>query len=80
MDPLLILILALIGLVFAVIWLLLPFALFGIKPRLDQQTAELREIRAAIERTSAGAGQADQQPIPLRPPAERRWEYKAPLR
>src|SRR3546814_5361694 len=46
------LILAVLALVFGLVWLLLPFALFGIKPRLDQQIAELREIRRALDRQS----------------------------
>lgn len=39
-------------LVLAIVWLLLPFGIFGIKPRLERQAAELERIRAALERLS----------------------------
>lgn len=34
----------------AICWVLLPFALFGIKPLLQQLIAEVRATRQAIER------------------------------
>lgn len=51
MDPLTLIIAA--GLLaLGLAWLLLPVALFGIKPRLDRQAAELARVRAALERLS----------------------------
>lgn len=50
MTPMMLLLIGL--LVLGVIWLFLPFALIGIKPRLDRQAAELERVRAALERLS----------------------------
>lgn len=40
----------LLGLLVAVLWIVLPFAVFGIKPLARELLAELRAIRAALER------------------------------
>lgn len=40
----------LLGLLIAVLWVLLPFAVFGLKPLLREALAELRAMRAALER------------------------------
>jgi hypothetical protein len=38
-----------VALVAAVLWILLPFAVFGIKPRLDQILFEARETNALLK-------------------------------
>jgi hypothetical protein len=43
------LIVALVAVVAGVLWILLPFAVFGIKPRLDNILAELRQTNAALK-------------------------------
>lgn len=43
-------VLVLLGLLVAVLWVLLPFAVFGLKPLVREVLAELREVRAALER------------------------------
>ena len=35
--------------VLAILWFCLPFAIFGTKPRLDEQTKLLREILAELK-------------------------------
>jgi Na+-transporting methylmalonyl-CoA/oxaloacetate decarboxylase gamma subunit len=42
------------GLVLAVLWLLVPFAIFGIKPLLQQILAEQRRANAIADRQGAG--------------------------
>ena len=43
------LILALFGLVLAILWILVPFAVFGIKGRLDRLSAEQRRTNDLVE-------------------------------
>lgn len=48
--------LAVLGLVLAVLWILVPFAIFGIKPVLQDILRELRKANAIAEaRTSPGS-------------------------
>ena len=37
-------------LILAVVWICLPFAVFGIKPKIDEQTKLLREILAYLKK------------------------------
>ena len=39
----------LMGLLIIVLWILLPFAIFGMKAKLDAQTAELVRLRQNFE-------------------------------
>lgn len=41
-------------LVLAILWFCLPFAIFGTKPRLDEQTKLLREILAELKARKPG--------------------------
>lgn len=36
--------------VLAIAWILLPFAMFGVKPRLDKLTEEVRRTNALLEK------------------------------
>lgn len=45
----LVLLASLFGFVLAVLWVLVPFAVFGIKPRLDRLTAEQKRTNALLE-------------------------------
>jgi hypothetical protein len=47
------LIVCLFLLVLSILWILLPFAVFGVKDRLDAILEELRLIRAALPRVPA---------------------------
>lgn len=40
--------LSLLGLVVAILWVLLPFAVFGIKDKLDEQTKQLKAINRTL--------------------------------
>lgn len=55
MDPqisgTIIVLLALAGVVIVVLWILLPFAMFGVKPLLRTLIAEVRLLRQTVERT-----------------------------
>jgi hypothetical protein len=44
------LLLALLACVVLVLWVLLPFALFGVKPLLRELIAETRQLRYSLER------------------------------
>ena len=39
-----------LGVVLAILWICLPFAVFGVKDKLNEAIDELREIRAIFER------------------------------
>jgi hypothetical protein len=52
-----------LGLILAVLWILVPFALFGIKGRLDRLIAEQRRANALLEQHAA-----DMRAILLRTP------------
>lgn len=48
--------LVIVGLFVAVLWVLLPFAVFGLKPLMREALAELRAVRAALERLRPPGG------------------------
>jgi hypothetical protein len=48
------LIVAIFLVVLAILWFCLPFAIFGTKPRLDEQTKLLREILAELKAQGPG--------------------------
>jgi hypothetical protein len=52
-----------LGLILAVLWILVPFALFGIKGRLDRLIAEQQRANALLEQHAA-----DMRAILLRTP------------
>ena len=46
--------------ILAVVWICLPFAVFGIKPKIDEQTKLLREILAHLKKDEpVGSAQAE---------------------
>jgi hypothetical protein len=47
----------------ALLWLLLPFSIFGIKARLDEQLRVLRSLDARFERLERSQMGRDQQPL-----------------
>lgn len=48
-SPTVFLILFLVGLLIAVLWVLMPFAIFGTKPLLRELIVEMRRTRQALE-------------------------------
>jgi hypothetical protein len=62
------LIVGLLGLILTVIWICLPFAIFGIKPRLDQINGTLQMILVQLRRNAGEPAQLcpphDFQPSP----------------
>lgn len=52
-PPIVLIFAAIIGLalvILAIMWLLLPFAIYGLKKRLDEQTAAIDSVRGQLER------------------------------
>ena len=65
-SPLLLLVLVALGVVLFIAWLVLPFAMFGIKPLLREILAELRRTREILERTTDATKPAGLGPPPSR--------------
>jgi len=65
-SPVLVLFLVALGVVLFIAWLVLPFAMFGIKPLLREILAELRRTREILERTTDATKPAGLGPPPSR--------------
>jgi hypothetical protein len=63
------LVLILIALLAAILWILLPFAVFGIKPKLDMLLAEARQTNAHLKALVERQQPAEPKPYPPVPKA-----------
>jgi hypothetical protein len=55
-------VLALLGVVLAIAWILLPFAMFGMKPLLRELIAETKRTNALLQEVKMAAGVAPVSP------------------
>ncbi|MCE2574742.1 hypothetical protein [Komagataeibacter sp. FNDCR2] len=70
------------GLLFALVWLLVPFAVFGVKGRLDNLAVQLDELQAQLRVMAMGPGSAPPAaPVDMAtPPDVPVWEPEPPAR
>jgi hypothetical protein len=59
----------LLALFAAILWILLPFAVFGIKPKLDMLLAEARQTNAYLKALTEQQRPAPPRPLPPVPKA-----------